>query len=427
MSVPLEHEEPPLSSGPPQPMPTRASVVYLTSRFPKVTETFVIDEIALLQSLGLPVRVLSLLRADERVVHPAAVGLMGATTYGSRSASRLLSAQLHWLRRRPSRLLATWWTVLTGNRSSFGEWAKSVVTAALAVEWARSLEGEQVVRLHAHWATHPTLAAWVLARLLDRPYGFTAHAHDLYGENGMLARKVADADLVITISEFNRALLQRRLGPAADRVQVLHCGVDLQLLSATPIRSGPLAPAELLCVASLTDYKGHRYLLDALRVLTNSGRSVRCTLVGDGPLREALEAQARDLGLQDVLVFAGRRTAPQVHDHLRACDVFVLPSIVTSDGKMEGIPVALMEALASGRPVVTSELSGIPELVEHERTGLLVPPGDASALATGLDRLLGDDVLRARLAGAGPGTVAAGFDLRTNVAWLHDRLREGAG
>jgi glycosyltransferase involved in cell wall biosynthesis len=300
-----------------------------------------------------------------------------------------------------------------------GEWVKSVVTMLTAVVWARDLAGREVGRLHAHWATHPALAAYVLSHLLDVPYGFTAHAHDLYNENGMLEEKLRRADLAVTISSYNVDLLRSRFGHLADDVVLLHCGVDREAFRPTPGRPGRLRPLRLLTVASLSEYKGHRYLLDAVALLERSGQPVDCSLVGDGPLRDTLQRQRDDLGLHSSVTFLGRRTAPEVRRLMQECDVFVLPSVRTADGMMEGIPVALMEALASGRPSVASRLSGIPELVEDGLSGLLVPPADADALADALARLADDEDLRRTLAEAGPRRIADGFDQRVNV----ERLR----
>lgn len=391
--------------------------MYLVSRFPKITETFVLDEVLELRRTGVDVRVLSLLRTDEQVVHPGAAEVVADARFGSRSVAVLLRAQAHWLRRRPVRLVQLWLRVLVLNRTSLGEWAKSVATAAAACAWAVELDGQPVHRLHAHWATHPALAAHAIAALTDLPYGFTAHAHDLYGENGMLGEKLRAADLVVTISQYNQQLLADRYGDVGRKARLLHCGVDRSVFPVAPLPADD-GPLRLLTVASLSDYKGHRHLLDAVASVRARGVRLELTLVGDGPLREELEAQTARLGLTGAVAFLGRQPAPEVRRLLRECDVFVLPSVVTADGMMEGIPVALMEAMATGRPVLATRLSGIPELVEDGVTGLLVHPGDAAALAQALGRLADDDALRRRLAEAAPERVADGFDQQENVARL---------
>lgn len=404
-----------------------ALVVYLVSRFPKVTETFILNEIVELRRRGVPVVVRALARTTEDVVQPEVVGLLTDAGFGERSPLRLLAAQLAWLRRRPRTLVRLWRRVVVGHARSPRELAKAVLTTAAAVHWALDLRDLPVLRLHAHWATHPTLAARVIGELTGLPYGFTSHAHDIYGPNPALRDKLAHADLAVTISDFNRDLLLRRFGAAADHVRVVRCGVDRAAFRPTPARPSPLTPLRLLCVASLTEYKGHRHLLDALTVLRAEGVPVECVLVGDGPLRADLEAQVERLGLGGQVVFAGRRPAPEVRRRLVECDVFVLPSVLAPGGMMEGIPVALMEALASGRPAVASRLSGIPELVVDRQTGLTVPPGDAPALAAALLELHRDEALRARLSEAGPRRVAEDFDLHDNVAQLHGLLVGGDG
>ncbi len=397
-----------------------ASVVYLVSRFPKVTETFIVDEITELNRLGMDIDIFSLIRQREDAVQPAAEKLLPAVRFGSRSPVRLLGSQWRWLRRRPGTLLRLWLAVLAGNRCSASELFKSITTMFVAVDWADQLLGREPRRIHAHWATHPALAAYVMAGLLDIKYSFTAHAHDIFGPNAMLERKLAAADFVVTISDFNLRLLRERYGPAADRVRVLHCGIDLEKFPPATTRTTPISgPVRLLCVASLTDYKGHRHLLDALALLNNRGVDAACTLVGDGPLRRDLELHARDLGVADRTRFLGRRPSPEVRAQLSSSDVFVLPSVQASSGFMEGIPVALMEAMAAGCPVIASDLSGIPELVEDGVTGILVPPGNAEALAEAIERLSRDPKLRARMTAAGREKVAASFDLHKNVAELH--------
>lgn len=406
-------------------------VAYMVSRFPKITETFVLDEVVGLQRRGSTVLVYSLLATDEDVQHPAAADVRNATTYGSRNAWTLLLAQVAWTRRAPLVMLRLWLRVLTQNTSSVGEWGKSVVTTLVAAEWALQLAPVGIARIHAHWATHPALAAYVAGHLLGVPYGFTAHAHDLYGENGMLREKLSAADLVVTISEYNRRLLRRRFGALADDVLLLHCGVDRDQFTPSPTPERQDDTLRLLCVASLSDYKGHRYLLDALELLLERGVQVRCSLVGDGPLRADLEARASGPALRGSVELLGRRTAPEVRRLLRECDAFVLPSVPADGGMMEGIPVAIMEAMATGRPVVASALSGVPELVEDGVTGLLVQPRDAPGLAAALERLHASPALRRRMGAAGPDVIGRAFDQGQNVAllqgWLHDASSRPTG
>jgi glycosyltransferase involved in cell wall biosynthesis len=182
-----------------------------------------------------------------------------------------------------------------------------------------------------------------------------------------------------------------------------------------------------VCVGTLHEVKGQAHLLRACRQLHDADGLGRCTLVGEGPDRAALARLADELGLGERVVFAGACPSDVVAAHLRDADALVAPSVPTRQGKREGIPVVLMEAMATGVPVVASRLSGIPELVEHDRSGLLVPPGDADALAGALLRLRDDADLVARLVAGGRAAVEDEFDLDRNVERLAALLRASAG
>ena len=196
---------------------------------------------------------------------------------------------------------------------------------------------------------------------------------------------------------------------------------DARPVTAT---SQPARPASIVCVASLQPQKGQRHLVEACRLLRDRGRAVQCTFVGEGEERTALEALVHALGLEDVVTLPGAQPRDRVVAIVEAADVVAQPSIVLPSGKTEGIPVALMEALAAERAVVASEVSGIPELVVDEVTGVLVPPGDATALANAIERLLDDPALRARLGTAGRRRVLEEFDLHRNTALLAERFRQ---
>jgi glycosyltransferase involved in cell wall biosynthesis len=257
------------------------------------------------------------------------------------------------------------------------------------------------------------------------PYGFTAHAHDLYVDRAMLAEKVRRADLVVTISEFNRRLLVATCGEdARAKVHVIRCGVDPAAFAPAPRR--PPAIPTFACVASLRPYKGHEVLLEAVALLRRAGRDLRVVLVGDGERRRWLEARIARAGLGDVVLLRGALPHEQVPAVLAAATALVVPSVTARDGQMEGIPVALMEGMAAGLPVVATRLSGIPELVQDGVTGLLVPERDPAALAAAMERLAADPALAARLAEAGRRAVREQHDLARNVARLRALLTGAA-
>ena len=397
-------------------------VGYIMSAFPTVTETFILFEILELERTGLDIEIFPLRSRGDETSHPEAAPLVRRTHYARLASTTTLGAQAHWLRRDPRAYLAAWWHALRGNARSPSFLLRAAVVVPLAARFAREMEASGVTHVHAHWATHPALAANVIHRLSGLPYSFTAHAHDIYVDRTMLEEKIRDAGFVVTISDFNRDLLGRLYGPwAAAKTSVIRCGVDLNAFAPRPARDAA-APFTISCIAGLREKKGQIHLVDAMGILRAGGLDVRCVLVGDGELRGLIEARIAALGLEECVTLLGHRSREEVSEVLRGSDAMVLPSITTDDGDMEGIPVALMEALATEVPVVASSLSGIPELVEDGVTGLLVPEGDAAAIAAAVRRIRDDPGEAARMAAAGRERVLEAYDLERNAAELRALL-----
>ena len=392
----------------------RPRIAYLVSRFPHFTETFIVREIHEVLNAGLDVSIYALRDFEQGAVQPSAEVLLPRVTWGNRLSLReLIGALAGWLVRRPVRTAAVWVQAILGNLRSPKFLARTLVALPVAMAFARRMERDGVDHIHAHWATHPALAAWAIHQLTGIEYSVTVHAHDLYVERPMIERKLGDASQVVTISEFNRRLLTEIHPPLANRLHVIPCGVELDGFGP-----GERSADQLVCVGSLQDYKGQRYVIDAVRQLRSAGRGVSLVLVGDGELRSELEAQVARLGLGPAIEFAGHQPTERITELLGSATVVVQPSVVTARGKMEGVPVALMESLASEAAVVATDISGVSELVIDGVTGVLVPQRDAAALAAAIATLLDDAELRARLGRAGREHVAQSYDLQHNAAAL---------
>ena len=396
-------------------------VAYITSRFPKLSETFVLYEILAVEELGVDVEIFPLIRGREAVHHKEAARLAERAHDIPLLSRTVLAAQWHWLRNRPRAYLRSWWAAIRGNLGSPRFLARAVVVVPLAATYGRRMSELQVEHIHAHWATHPALAAYVASGLTGIPYSFTAHAHDIYVERPMLLEKIRRASFVVTISEYNRRFLERHYGAVArSRLVVIHCGTDTGLFQPPVAR--PPGPWTVVCVASLQPQKGHRHLIEACRRLVAGGIDLRCMLVGDGETRGELERQIRLAGLGAHVRFMGQQPRHRVIELVGSADAVAQPSVILANGKMEGIPVALMEAMAMERPVVATDISGVAELVENGSTGLLVPPGDPGRLSDALRAIHDDPELGRALGRAGRRKVVEEFDLSRSAAELARRF-----
>lgn len=396
---------------------SRSDVVYLVSRFPVTSETFIVREIDALDRSGrFDLELRSLFpspdkpvhdvarRWTERLIRPSAgaalTGFGWAALTRPRALASVLAAVVSGYGRRPSLLV------------------RALVTVLLACAHARDLARRpRPPHIHAHYATYPALAAWVCSRLVGTSYSFTAHAHDLYVDTSMLDQKVAGASFVVTISEYNRALLERN-NRGHTPIHVVHAGIDTAAYQFRPRTIPADGPVRALTVASLQAYKGHAVLLHALALGGAGVDRITLDLIGDGVLRGDLEQLADQLGLGQRVRFLGSRSEVEVRTALGEADLFVLPSVVADDGQMEGLPVALMEALACGVPTVSTALSGIPEIVVDGVTGLLAVSGDAVSLNGTLAAMveLGDEAVA--FEEAGRALVTREFDLKQSAAVL---------
>lgn len=397
-----------------------ARIAYVMSRFPKITETFVFYEILAMDAMGLAVDVYPLLRERQQVSHPEAETWVKRARFQPFISLSILRAHAHFLRRAPGRYARVLWDVLRQTWGSRNFFIGAIGIFPKAVRFAYEMKQRRTTHIHAHFATHPTVAAFIAHRLTGLPFSFTAHGSDLHVDRRMLDIKVQASAFAVTISAYNKEVMVRTCGEhARSKIRIVHCGVDPSVFSPAR-RRPPGGPFEIACVASFEEVKGHRYLVAACRLLRERGVEFRCHLIGDGPLRQEVVRWIREAVLESSVVLHGSMARPDVARMLGSVDAAVLASYPTKEGKREGIPVALMEAMASGLPVVSTAISGIPELVESEVTGYLVPPCDAVALADALQALAADGDLRARMGAAGRQKVVQEFDIHANTRRLLD-------
>lgn len=403
----------------------RPRVAYMMSRFPKITETFILFEMAAVDRLGVQVELYPLLRECTDVMHPEAEPWMERANFTPFISGPIILANLRTLVRKPRRYLRAVWRLMKGTWGSARFFVGALGIFPKSVYFAEKMARTGVTHIHAHFASHPAAAAYVIHLLTDIPYSFTAHGSDLHRDQTMLREKVEEAAFVVPISTYNAEIIREACSRQdADKLVLIHCGIDTQAFQPAGPNGGDPGrrPINIVNIGTIHEVKGQTHLIEACRLLRERGVDFMCHIIGDGPDREKLESQAQEAGLADRVCFHGQRLRGEIIEMLQQADVFVAPSVPSSDGRREGIPVVLMEAMASGAPVVASRLSGIPELVDDGESGLLVPPGDAEAIAAAIERLAADPDLRRRLGDAGRARVLEDFDLVTNATRLVERF-----
>ena len=405
------------SPGPSAPV---GPVLYVLKRFPRLSETFVLREVLGLEAAGVRVLVDALLAPEESPTHPELEAVRAEVRYVPRHArlrdGASLRAHLRLALRHPVR-----WPTLALRARRDGTWRRFVQGGIVADRVRR----EGVTHVHAHFATASSEVAVVAAALAGVTCSVTAHAKDIYHHDNAphLVRRLSGVDTVVTVSSHNVAHLESVVREGGIRASVRHVANGVGL---GPVVD-PAASTSLLCVARLVPKKGLDLLVRATALLTPSHPDLVVDVIGDGPLRAELISLADSLGVADRVRFHGAAAADGVQAALARCRAFVLPCRIDADGDRDGMPTVLVEALARAVPVVSTDVVGIGELVVDERTGLLVPPDDVSALAHALDRLLVDPALATRLGRAGRRLVAERYGPADATAALLDVFAGVAG
>lgn len=414
------------ANGPPR-------VAYILKRFPRLSETFILNEIAVMEGFGSQLVLFSLLQPEPPPHHPivktiksplyylpassyAKINVL-ARAHGS-CAMRAPLCYLHALCRAAYSSLQ--------SRNPIGVWKQFIRAGFVASECSH----EGVTQIHAHFANAPASVAWFASAMSGIPFSFTTHAKDLYLTSARaLRRRVRDARFVVTCTRYNVHYL-RSLIPTKhhSKLRLVYHGIDVNCLANAPLAAlGPSGHVPvILSVGRLVPKKGLGDLIAACQILHGEGIRFRCVIVGEGPLRQTLEAQIAKRGLANVVSLKGAMTHADLVTLYRESDIFALSPCVLANGDRDGIPNVIAEAMAIGVPVVSTAVSGIPELVQNGVTGLLVPSESPPELATALRRLLGDPEYGLRLARNARERIAQQFDCRQTTEALL-KLMGGCG
>lgn len=359
-------------------------VAYFINQYPKVSHSFIRREILALEAQGVQVSRYAVRGWADEVVEPADVAEQGRTRYLlQRGLPGLLSAVLASLFSAPGRFVAALKLALQASQGADRSWPLHLVYLAEACQLVHWLRQSPVSHVHAHFGTNSAEVV-MLAHALGGPgYSFTVHGPEEFDKPQALhlARKMAHSRFVVAISSYGRSQLWRWLPHAQwPKVQVVHCGLDAAF-HQVPVAPAPHAP-RLVCVGRLCEQKGQMLLVEAARLLRDAGQPLDLVLAGDGEMRPGIERLVAQHGLQQQVRITGWVSAEQVRAELQAARALVLPSFA------EGLPVVIMEAMALYRPVLTTYVAGIPELVQPGQHGWLFPAGDVQALAQAMRECL---------------------------------------
>ncbi|WP_254054525.1 glycosyltransferase family 4 protein [Roseovarius sp. EL26] len=399
-------------------------IAYLTGEYPKASHTFIQREIAELRKLGMEVLTCSVRRtAPEHLVGDIQRQEFDKTYHllqAARSPLRLVRSHFKLLRQSPKRYFSTlclaWKTRPPGNIAALYQ----LFYFAEAGVLARHLQDNSISHLHNHFGDSSGSVTMLAAALADIPFSYTMHGPTLFLEakRWRIDEKTARAKFVICISHFCRSQAMLFSDEAHwDKFHIVHCGV----LPDNYGRTRKTTPGKnFLFVGRLAAVKGLPILFEAFLDVLKQHPDAILTLIGDGPDRVKLQQQVKQLGLEQSVLFTGYQTEQEVAAHLEQTDAFVLPSFA------EGVPVVLMEAMASKVPVIATRIAGIQELVTDGHSGHMVPPGDIRALSGKMCDLLKDPKHRDQMGAFGRRTVVADFDIAKETRWLFDILMEKA-
>ncbi len=401
-------------------------VGYVLKMYPRFSETFVLNEILELERQGVKVRIFSLVKPDDGRFHAKLAQVQAKVSYLPQypllQFGQVWPACLALMRRDASRFWKNLFYALT-HPHDMG--LKQFLRACVLAD---TLGSEPVDHLHAHFASSATSVAMLAYLFTGIPYSFTAHAKDIYLDSidlRLQRDKLTSAQFVVTVSEFNRSHLSALVrqgslpGRRSASIRRLYNGIDLSQFEPSLRQYNDATLPLVLSVGRLVEKKGFEDLIRACAILRDAGVKFTCEIVGKGPRESALLALIAALDLSGAVRLIGPKPSEAIVSDYARATVFALPCLVGADGNRDGTPTVLVEAMAMGIPVISTRLTGIPEIVDDGSTGLLVLEHDPAGLAGALTRLLKNPALRASMGSLARSKAERDFDVRKNVALLH--------
>jgi glycosyltransferase involved in cell wall biosynthesis len=394
---------------------SRKKVGYILKKFPVLSETFILNELLELESQGIALQIFSLERPNDPRFHEDLPKLKARICYVPDFSDagvlyKHTTRAAHIYNRHYWKTLK--YVLRRGKPSLLWRFFQSCYIANQAKSF-------KVHHFHAHFATRPASAAFLASSITGVPYSFTAHAMDIFKSNlskKSLAKKMRRAKFVISISEYNRRYLSQFLDGESGKIVRIYNGINLERFK--PDGRAKRETFTFLCVARFVEKKGHRILIDACDRLRGRGLEFECWLVGKGKLRSSIKQSIKERRLQKFVKLLGPHSQEEVLGRCHEAHAYVLPCTVGSDGNRDGLPASMIEALACGLPVITTPMTGNPEVVKSNQNGLVAPFDDPEALASAMERIMCDRPLYERLKANARASVLSRFNLHETAPSL---------
>ena len=400
--------------------PKQPVLGYILKGYPRISETFISNEILLLERMGFKLRLFPMRHPRENFSHGSVKEIRARVDYLPTELffdfSRLTTANIFLAVKRPSTYLKTLRYAAAGSPGKNGLATLKHLLQAGYLTNNLLLRDKNIVHLHGHFAHSPTSVTLFASLLSEIPFSFTAHAKDIYtSSRDKLKRKIAQARFVTTCTGYNEKYLQDIGGDSSTPIFRIYHGINVSMFKHQRLNDCPANPYKILTVARMTEKKGLPTLYKALKILHDNGLQFRHALIGDGDDRQKILDLIASLGLSNNCEWLGTQTHEEVLRHFRESDLFVLACEIAKSGDRDGIPNVLVESLAMGVPALSTEVSAIPEILINRETGITVPPSEPHTMSDAIVQMLTDQDLRQRLITNGRKYVEEQFD---NKKWV---------
>lgn len=398
-------------------------IAYILSQFPETHETFILREIIELKKNKINLELFSLKKCKDKVIHPQAQEFIKQTHYSSLLSFNIMKALFYFIWNKPIECMRLVHYLIRLNFSSLEFLIKSLAIVPISLFYAKLMRDLHITHIHAHWATIPTTSAVIVSRILGIPFSFTAHAWDIFLPNPMLKEKVLCAEFVATCTGYNKNYLDSLLYyKENDKIILNYHGIDFETL---PEAHKDIDDNLIFSAGRLCEQKGFPYLIEACAILRDRGHQFKCIIIGEGPDRKALTSQIELLGLQKFVTLSGMKPQSYIFDMFNKARMFVLPCVISRNGDRDGIPNVMIESLAMHTPVVSTTVSGVPEIIKNNITGITVEQRNSQQLADAIVRLINNPGLAYDYTINGRKLVEAKFDIKRNVRELVSILING--